>query len=77
MAKTSRMVYVCCVCHRVGLRPLRCHPGKSGKCDAGMPGDERSMPLVDEHGHLVTRAPKWWVDACCHVKSKAQTKKAK
>jgi hypothetical protein len=21
-----------------------------------MPGDERSMPLVDEHGHLVTRA---------------------
>jgi len=56
MAKTGRMVYVCCVCHRVGLRPLRCHPGKSNKCDAGMPGDERSMPLVDEHGHLVTRA---------------------
>jgi len=48
----------------VGQRALTCHPGKSAKCDAGVPGDARSMPLFDAHGHLVTRAPKWWVEAC-------------
>ena len=56
MVKAGRAVYVCRVCHRVGQRPLTCHPGASAKCDAGMPGDERSMPLFDPHGQLVTRA---------------------
>ncbi len=64
MAKTGRLVYICRTCHRVGQRPLTCHPRSSVKCDAGAPGDERSMPLFDVRGRLVTRAPKWWVEAC-------------
>jgi hypothetical protein len=64
MTKAGHSVYICRVCHRVGQSPLNCHPGNSVLCDAGEPGDERSKPLFDEHGHLVTRAPKWWVDAC-------------
>ncbi len=64
MAKNGRTVYICRVCHRVGLQPLNCHPTKSVQCDAGEPGDERSKPLFDRNGNLVTRAPRWWVEAC-------------
>ncbi len=64
MSSRGRIVYICQVCHRTGERPLTCHARASRKCDAGMPGDERSKPLFDERGNLVTRAPKWWVDAC-------------
>ncbi|MBI4785816.1 MAG: hypothetical protein HY782_02060 [Chloroflexi bacterium] len=71
----NRTVYICRVCHLVGERPLTCHPGKSVECDAGVAGDESSRPLFDEHGHLVTRAPKWWVDACFKEKGKRYTGK--
>ncbi len=69
MAALRRTVYICRVCHRVGQQPLDCHRDKSVRCDAGEPGDERSRPLFDKHGNLVTRAPKWWVDACFHESS--------
>jgi hypothetical protein len=64
MTRAGRSVYICRVCHLVGLKPLNCHPGNSVVCDAGEPGDERSKPLFDRQGRLVTRAPKWWVDEC-------------
>ncbi len=60
----EQAIYVCRVCHRVDQRPLTCHPGKMLRCNTGAPGDERSKPLFDARGRLVTRAPKWWVDAC-------------
>lgn len=73
MVKQARTIYVCRVCHRVAERPMTCHPGKSHKCDVGKPGDELTMPLFDAAGHLLTRAPKWWVEAC--FKSKVKSKK--
>lgn len=66
----NRTVYICRVCHLVGRRPLTCHPGKSVQCDAGEPGDDKSKPLFDRKGKLVTRAPKWWVDACFQNKGR-------
>ncbi len=60
----GRTIYVCRECHRVDQRPLTCHPDALVQCDAGAPGDERSQPLFDARGNLVTRAPKWWVEAC-------------
>jgi hypothetical protein len=46
------------------------------KCNAGVPGDERSMPLFDASGNLVTRAPKWWVEACFGSKKAKVKRKA-
>ena len=69
---TNRQVYICRVCHLVGRRELTCHPGKSVQCDAGEPGDERSKPLFDVKGNLVTRAPKWWVDTCFQEKKRSR-----
>ncbi len=54
---------------------MTCHPHSSVKCDAGVPGDERSMPLFDAQGRILTRAPKWWVEAC--FKAKGKRKKVK
>ncbi len=77
MAKQGRAIYICRVCHRVGQRALTCHPRASVKCNAGAPGDERSMPLFDAQGRIVTRAPKWWVEACFKLKGKSQKEKTK
>lgn len=73
--RAGRTIYICRTCHRVGARALTCHPRASVKCDAGAPGDERSMPLFDAHGHLATRAPKWWVEACFKSEVKRQKEK--
>jgi hypothetical protein len=70
----SRRVFICRVCHLVGREPLACHPGQSVECDAGVPGDDRSKPLFDAQGHLVTRAPKWWVDACFQNKQSGKNR---
>lgn len=73
----GRTIYICRVCHRVGERALTCHPRASVKCDAGTPGDERSMPLFDSQGHLMTRAPKWWVEACFKLEGVNPTPRGK
>jgi hypothetical protein len=73
--KRGRVVYVCRVCHRVYARSQVCHCYRTARCDAGAPGDERSQPLFDAHGHIVTRAPRWWVEACFAQKSKTKSKK--
>ncbi|MBI5649867.1 MAG: hypothetical protein HZC40_05375 [Chloroflexi bacterium] len=75
MIKPGRTIYICRVCHNVGARPLHCHRNQSRKCEIGQPGDERSQPLFDAEGQLVTRAPKWWVEAC--FKSKVKSEKEK
>jgi hypothetical protein len=30
-------------------------------CDAGCPGDDCTLPVIDQTGHVLTHAPKWWV----------------
>jgi hypothetical protein len=42
---------LCPVCKRPMLR-----------CDAGLPGSERSRPLFDEQGQIRSRAPRWWLE---------------
>ncbi len=68
----GRIVYVCMECHRVGEEPTQCHPGQSQSCDIGEPGTERTLPLFDARGNLLTRAPRWWVEACFKSKVKSQ-----
>ncbi|MFQ5855130.1 MAG: hypothetical protein ACE5LU_05750 [Anaerolineae bacterium] len=42
--------------------PRTCCELEMIRIDAGVPGDERSKPLMDEQGNLKTRAPVWWVE---------------
>ena len=77
MAISRRKVYVCPVCHCVSARRKRHHNRVMVACDTGAPGDENSQPVFDMHGHLLTRAPKWWVDKCaeCHQIEVARARK--
>ena len=37
------------------------HPGWI-TCDVGEEGDERRKPITDEHGNLLSRAPRWFLE---------------
>ncbi len=60
----ARTVYVCPECHIISPTAMQHHDEAMIECDAGEPGDERSKPVFDAHGRLVTRAPRWWVETC-------------
>lgn len=72
---SARAVYICPVCHCVSARAGIHHRRRTTKCDAGIPGDERSKPLYDESGNLISRAPLWWIDACKMSTGKIRAKK--
>lgn len=61
MAELHRIVYVCEFCFTVSEKPGSHHDRPMVECDAGCPGDDCTQPIVNEHGLLLTHAPKWWI----------------
>lgn len=59
----ERKIYICPVCFRVCETQEECHEHKMIACDPGNPGDERRKPVVDRFGKLVSRAPRWFLEA--------------
>jgi hypothetical protein len=55
--------YICPVCFRVCETKSECHQHLMLRCDAGQPGDERRKPVRDRFGQLVSRAPRWYLEA--------------
>ena len=64
MSQQRRIVYVCPKCLRMSWELEECHGQPMYECDAGVPGDKRSQPIMTTNGRLVTHAPRWWVDKC-------------
>ncbi len=62
MGEQHRIIYICQECFTIATRSQTCCERKMIRIDAGVPGDERSKPLMDEYGNLKTRAPVWWVE---------------
>ncbi len=62
MAERHRIIYLCGHCFKIGDEPWECCGRQTIRYDAGVPGDPRSKPLMDEQGNLKTRAPVWWVE---------------
>ena len=61
MNKSHRIVYMCEVCLRASAVAEECHGRAMVHCDAGCAGDECTQPVIDVAGHLLTRAPGWWI----------------
>ena len=61
MDSTHRIVYMCEVCLRSSPAAELCHGRMMIECNAGCAGDDCTQPVTDSVGHLLTRAPKWWV----------------
>ncbi len=56
--------YICPMCFRVSETQETCHDRPMLACDAGSAGDERRKPLMDNAGQIVSRAPRWFIEAC-------------
>ena len=55
--------YLCPICFRVCESEAECHEHVMILCDTGHLGDERRKPIEDRDGNLVSRAPRWYLEA--------------
>lgn len=59
----EQTLYICPICFRVCESETECHEHMMLKCETGEPGDDKRKPLTDEFGNLVSRAPRWYIEA--------------
>lgn len=59
--------YICPICFQVCETERECHLHEHAhrmvECEPGSPGDERRKPVHDRFGNLMSRAPRWYLDA--------------
>jgi hypothetical protein len=60
MNQQHRIFYKCETCLRESLVQETCHEHLMIQVDAGIEGDEVTQPVMDEAGHLLSHAPRWW-----------------
>lgn len=63
MMDQKQVFYICPICFRVREDESECHEHLMILCDYGHPGDERRKPVSDRFGNLVSRAPRWYLEA--------------
>ncbi len=65
MTETKTVYYICPKCFDITTTPpdRLGHEGKLIECDPGEMGDARRKPPFDEYGHVMTRAPRWYLEA--------------
>ena len=63
MAFDETEQYICERCFSTDTAPGPCpRCGRPRRyCNLGGPEDARRRPLMDAHGHILSRAPLWWV----------------
>jgi hypothetical protein len=59
----EQVFYICPICFRVCETESECHEHRMVLCETGHPGDERRKPVPDQFGNLVSRAPRWYLEA--------------
>ncbi len=59
----STVFYLCPKCFQVCEVPEEDHDHAMVRCDPEALDRDSRMPPVDEHGHLMTRAPRWYLEA--------------
>ena len=57
------VIYICPKCFQVCDSEIECHQHFMVKCNTGEPGDARRRPIYDHYGHIVSRAPRWYLEA--------------
>jgi hypothetical protein len=62
--------YICPICFRVCETDEECHEHRMIECRPGELGEERRKPVADRFGNLVSRAPRWYLEAIGWLKSK-------
>jgi hypothetical protein len=55
--------FICPMCFRICDADQECHQHRTLRVDAGPPGDARRQPVNDRFGRMVSRAPRWYLEA--------------
>lgn len=63
------ILYICPVCFRTGETREECHEHIMVECRLGKPGDDRRKPVEDPQGRIVSRAPRWFLEAIGRIKN--------
>jgi hypothetical protein len=67
---SSQNFYICPICFRVSEIQDATHEHRMVQCQVGRPGDERRKPVSDRFGHMVSRAPRWYLEAVGWIEAK-------
>ncbi len=68
MANES-VLYFCHTCCRVFESYPEAHEhDEMVECHPGELDDERRKPIIDKNGHVMTRAPRWYLEAIGVIK---------
>jgi hypothetical protein len=59
----SVVFYLCPNCFYASESPDDGHEHVLLRMDPGPPGDERRQPVTDQHGHILSPAPRWFHEA--------------
>jgi hypothetical protein len=60
--------YICPICFRVCENDIECHAHQLLECRVGGYEDDRRKPVKNRFGKLVSRAPRWYLEAQGWVK---------
>lgn len=61
--KSSALFFICPICFEVCDSCRDCHGHTMICCDAIEAGDERRKPVFGVGGRLISRAPRWFLEA--------------
>ena len=61
--------FICPTCFRVCETEMECHQHQMVACHTGEFGDKRRRPVKDLNGKLVSRAPRWYMEAVGWIKT--------
>ena len=59
----GKFLYICPECFQVCDTEQECHSHQMIECYTGSQGDPIRRPLTDSKGNLVSRAPRWYLEA--------------
>ncbi len=59
----DRVVYICPICFQTCESERECHAHRMVACHPGKIGDQRRKPVTDRFGNMVSRAPRWYLEA--------------
>jgi hypothetical protein len=63
----NRVFYLCPLCFRRSEIDGECHEHRMVACDVGDWADERRKPIIDADGRVLSRAPRWFLEAVGRV----------
>jgi len=59
----EHIIYICPRCFRIcESKDVDHEHPRLIACNVGEEGDERRKPITDEHGNLLSRAPRWFLE---------------